>query len=93
MRYSINNICKNENAELTFLKKPPFILVFMGPPVYTWHANSAHLIILFSRTPRKKREVSWNYYYFERNATTNNCTCARTHTKYLITAGVRGRVS
>lgn len=51
-----------------------------------------HLITLFSRTPRKKQEVSWNYYYFERNATTNNCTWARTHTKYLITAGVRGCV-
>lgn len=78
-----NGACKH------FSKKASICLGLYGP---ARHASSVHLITLFSRTPRKKREVSWNYYYFERNATTNNCTWARTHTKYLITAGVRGRV-
>jgi len=80
---------KNGAYNIFLTRKPPFVSVFT---VYTQHASSVHLITLFSHTLRKKREVSWNYYYFERNATTNNCTCARTHTKYLITAGVRGRV-
>lgn len=92
MRYCIKNICKNRERSLQHFSKKASICLGLYGPVYTRHASSMHLITLFSRTPRKKREVSWNYYYFERNATTNNCTCARTHTKYLITAGVRGRV-
>lgn len=90
MRYYVKNICKNRERSLQHFSKKASICLGLYGSVYTRHASSVHLITLFSRIPRKKREVSWNYYYFERNAATNNCTCART--EYLITAGVRGHV-